>query len=55
MTKSANDVLAAVLIGKLAGLISLDAGNSFAKIGFVPLLETVAELRAADQILSSTK
>jgi phosphoenolpyruvate carboxylase len=51
MTKSANDVLAAVLIGKLAGLISLDAGNSFAKIGFVPLLETVAELRAADQIL----
>ena len=51
MTKSANDVLAAVLIGKLAGLISLDASNSFAKIGFVPLLETVAELRAADQIL----
>lgn len=51
MTKSANDVLAAVLIGKLAGLISLDASKSFAKIGFVPLLETVAELRAADQIL----
>jgi len=51
MTKSANDVLAAVLIGKLAGLISLDANKLFAKIGFVPLLETVAELRAADQIL----
>ena len=51
MTKSANDVLAAVLIAKLAGLISLDANKSFAKIGFVPLLETVAELRAADQIL----
>ena len=51
MTKSANDVLAAVLIGKLAGLISLDASKSFAKIGFVPLLETVAELRGADQIL----
>jgi phosphoenolpyruvate carboxylase len=51
MTKSANDVLAAVLIAKLAGLISLDASKSFAKIGFVPLLETVAELRAADQIL----
>jgi len=51
MTKSANDVLAAVLIGKLAGLISLDANKSFAKIGFVPLLETVAELRGADQIL----
>ena len=52
MTKSANDVLAAALIGKLAGLISLDASKSFAKIGFVPLLETVAELRAADQILN---
>jgi len=51
MTKSANDVLAAVLIAKLAGLISLDASKSFAKIGFVPLLETVAELRGADQIL----
>ena len=51
MTKSANDVLAAVLIAKLAGLVSLDASKSFAKIGFVPLLETVAELRAADQIL----
>ena len=51
MTKSANDVLAAVLIAKLAGLISLDANKSFAKIGFVPLLETVAELRGADQIL----
>ena len=51
MTKSANDVMAAVLIAKMAGLISLDGSSSFAKIGFVPLLETVAELRSADKIL----
>ena len=51
MTKSANDVMAAVVIAKLAGLISLQPSNSFAKIGFVPLLETVAELRSADKIL----
>ena len=51
MTKSADDVMAAVLIAKMAGLISLDESNSFAKIGFVPLLETVAELRSADKIL----
>ena len=51
MTKSANDVMAAVVIAKMAGLISLQEANSFAKIGFVPLLETVAELRSADKIL----
>jgi phosphoenolpyruvate carboxylase len=51
MTKSANDVMAAVVIAKMAGLISLDSSNSFAKIGFVPLLETVIELRSADKIL----
>ena len=51
MTKSADDVMAAVLIAKMAGLISLDGSNSFAKIGFVPLLETVIELKSADKIL----
>ena len=51
MTKSADDVLAAVLIAKIAGLISLDTKNEFAKIGFVPLLETVTELRSAGKIL----
>jgi phosphoenolpyruvate carboxylase len=51
MTKSANDVLAAVLIGKLVGLVSLTNKKPYAKIGFVPLLETVAELRTADKIL----
>ncbi len=53
MTKSSNDVLAAVLIAKNAGLISLKEDKSFAKIGFVPLLETVAELRAAGEILEN--
>ena len=51
MTKSAEDVIAAVLIAKIAGLISLDVKNEYAKIGFVPLLETVTELRSADKIL----
>ena len=53
MTKSSNDVMAAVLIAKNAGLISLKDDRSFAKIGFVPLLETVAELRAAGEILGN--
>jgi phosphoenolpyruvate carboxylase len=51
MTKSAEDVLIAAVIAKLAGLISLDESNAFAKIGFVPLLETVSELRSAGEIL----
>ena len=53
MTKSSNDVMAAVLIAKNAGLISLKEDKFFAKIGFVPLLETVAELRAAGEILDN--
>ena len=53
MTKSADDVLAAALIGKYAGLISLAENNKFAQIGFAPLLETVAELRSADLILEN--
>ena len=53
MTKSAEDVLIAALIARHAGLLSLDDKKSFAKIGFVPLLETVAELRAAGEILDT--
>ena len=49
MTKGADDLIAAALLGKYAGLVDLDKG--VAKIGFAPLLETVAELRAAGEIL----
>jgi phosphoenolpyruvate carboxylase len=49
MTKSHEDVLAAVELAKRAGLITPDR----ATIGFAPLLETVAELRAADTILDA--
>lgn len=49
MTRGADDILAAVVLGREAGLVDLAGGR--ADIGFVPLLETVAELRAADQIL----
>jgi phosphoenolpyruvate carboxylase len=49
MTKGADDLIAAALVGKAAGLIALD--KKVAKVGFAPLLETVAELRAAGEIL----
>ncbi|CAB4593980.1 MAG: phosphoenolpyruvate carboxylase [Actinobacteria bacterium] len=49
MTKGADDLIAAAVIGKAAGLVDID--KKIAKIGFAPLLETVAELRAAGEIL----
>ena len=49
MTKQPDDLLAAAVLAKEAGLVDLQSG--VAKIGFAPLLETVAELRAADVIL----
>ena len=56
MTRGPEDVLAAALLAKLAKLISLDesdSGKAFAKVNIAPLLETVAELRAAGTILES--
>jgi phosphoenolpyruvate carboxylase len=47
MTKAHTDVLAAVELASYAGLIT----DGHSKVGFAPLLETVAELRAADTIL----
>lgn len=49
MTKGADDLIAAAVIAKAAGLVDID--KKIAKIGFAPLLETVAELRAAGEIL----
>ncbi|MFC8124542.1 phosphoenolpyruvate carboxylase [Streptomyces sp. NPDC057302] len=49
MCQGADDVFAASVLAREAGLIDLHAG--WAKIGIVPLLETTDELRAADVIL----
>ena len=49
MTKGADDLIAAVVIAQHAGLVSLKEKK--AVIGFAPLLETVAELRSAGEIL----
>ncbi|MFI9778867.1 phosphoenolpyruvate carboxylase [Streptomyces sp. NPDC051956] len=49
MCQGADDVFAAAVLAREAGLIDLHGG--WAKIGIVPLLETTDELRAADVIL----
>ena len=51
MTQGADDVLAAVVLAREAGLVDLTEG--VARIGFVPLLETVVELEQADAILDA--
>ena len=49
MTCGADDVLAAAVLAREAGLVDLSA--DVARIGFVPLLETVQELRMAGAII----
>ncbi len=49
MTRGADDLLAAVLLARQARLV--DVTENLATVGFVPLLETVTELRAAGEIL----
>ncbi|MBW3573950.1 MAG: phosphoenolpyruvate carboxylase [Actinobacteria bacterium] len=49
MTRGADDILAAAVLARVAGLIDLTAG--VARVGFVPLLETTEELRSAAGIL----
>jgi phosphoenolpyruvate carboxylase len=49
MTRRADDVLAAAVLAKEAGLVDVAAGT--AKVGFVPLLETLAELRSAAEVI----
>jgi phosphoenolpyruvate carboxylase len=49
MTRRADDILAAVVLAREAGLVDMAAGTS--RIGFVPLLETIAELRSAAEVV----
>lgn len=49
MTLGVDDVLAAVVLAREAGLVDVHSGR--ARIGFVPLLETPGELNAGGEIL----
>ena len=49
MTRGADDLLAAVVLAKEAGLVDPAAG--VAKVDFVPLLETITELENAGSVL----
>ena len=50
MTRGADDVLAAVVLAREAGS-GRHRGGCRGALGFVPLLETVEELRAAGRVL----
>ncbi|MDP9401416.1 MAG: phosphoenolpyruvate carboxylase [Actinomycetota bacterium] len=50
MCRGADDVLAAVLLAREAGLVDVHAG--VARIGFVPLLETIDQLGEAEGVLA---
>ncbi|MCU1492038.1 MAG: argE, partial [Acidimicrobiaceae bacterium] len=49
MTRGSDDILAAAVLAREAGLVDPRSGS--ARIGFVPLLESVAELKSAGPIL----
>lgn len=50
-TRGADDVLAAVVLAAEAGLVDVDAG--VARIGFVPLFETITDIGNAGEILEA--
>jgi phosphoenolpyruvate carboxylase len=51
MTRGIDDVLAAVILAREAGLVDVHSGMS--RIGFVPLLESGAELNAGGELLDA--
>ncbi len=52
MTRGVDDLLAVVVLAREVGLVDLTGeGGAVARIGFVPLFETVAELEAAGPLL----
>ncbi len=51
MTQGVDDLLAVVVLAREAGRVDLTGDAPVARIGFVPLFETVAELEAAGPLL----
>jgi phosphoenolpyruvate carboxylase len=51
MTRDAGDVLGAAVLAREVGLVDPDTGTS--AIGFVPLLETIEELRRSGELLDT--
>ncbi len=49
MTQGVDDVLAPVILAREAGLVDVHRG--LARVGFVPLLETISELRGAFELV----